>query len=230
MLKGEKRLALKKSAILLRKKGYSYPMIEKELGVIRATLSGWFKDLKLSKVAQYKILIRKKKNLEELRKKALVVLKEMRVEEMEVVEVSVKKTIAEINFENPTKEALLAMLYLGEGFKRKSTLGLGNSNLHILTAFIKLLREIYKVEEKRITCYLHLRHDQDPEKEKIYWSKGLSIKEDRFRKPQFDKRTIGIKTWQNYHGVCVIYCHDAKLQKRLLMFQSLLLNKILEGG
>ncbi len=202
-------------------------MIEKELGVVRATLSGWFKGLKLSKVAERLIVDRKRRNLIEQRKKALKVLKKLRDTELEQVRLGVEKTISTISFEIATKEALLAMLYLGEGFKRKSTLGFGNSNVNILVAFIKLLREVYKVEEKRITCYLHLRYDQDSEKEKKYWSRRLGIGEDRFRKTQFDKRTIGSKTWDRYHGVCSIYCHDARLERRLSAFQALLLNKII---
>lgn len=227
MLKGEVKIELKKSAIFLRKKGYSYPMIEKELGVVRATLSGWFKGIKLSKVAERMIGKRKIINLIEQRQKALKVLKEMREMELEKVRLGVEKTVSTISFESATKEALLAMLYLGEGFKRKSTLGFGNSNANILIAFIKLLREVYDIEEKRITCSLHLRYDQDSEKEKVYWSKLLGIGEDRFRKPQFDKRTIGSKTWEHYHGVCSIYCHDARLEKRLSAFQVLLLKKII---
>lgn len=229
-MQGVKNEELKQAAIKLRQKGYSYPMIEKALGTPRATLNGWFNGLKLSQHATKTLLSRKKRNLVIVRKKALVVLKKQREEADRVNFEEVQNTFSKASFSVPVKELLLAMLYIGEGFKRKSTLGLGNSDRRVLASFVKLLKDIYNVNENKLTCYLHLRSDQDSQKETLFWSKAIKISKDKFRKPQFDKRTAGIKTWTNYHGVCVVYCHDAKLAKRLIVLQDLLLSKILHLG
>lgn len=226
-MQGVKNEKLKAEAIALRQKGYSYPMIEKELKVGRSTLSGWFKNLKLSEDISFLINDRKKKNLIKIRKKALAMLKKQKEKTLKEIRKKVNEDFKEVFFSNKFKELLLVMLYLGEGFKRKSTVGLGNSNPKIMAVFVKLLKEIYSVKEDNIFCSLHLRYDQDVDKETEYWSKIIGIDKSRFRKAQFDRRTIGIKTWDTYHGVCSVYFHNAKVEKRLTYLQEFLLNKIM---
>lgn len=228
-MKGIKNEILKNEAIKLRRLGYSYPMIEEKLGTPRATLSGWFKGLKLSATARRRILDRKRKNLDILRQKALVVLRREIGRRKQETDDKVTSDFSGFKLDVRTKELLLAMLYLGEGFKRSSVIGLGNSSPEIAALFVKLLRDIFKIEDSRLRCFLHLRMDQDAEAEKSFWSKQLAIPEIYFRKPQFDKRTINSKTWVSYHGVCVVYCYDAKIEKRLTSLQSLLIKKILGG-
>ncbi|MDO8626564.1 MAG: hypothetical protein Q7K39_03895 [Candidatus Magasanikbacteria bacterium] len=138
--------------------------------------------------------------------------------------------IEKLDFSIVLKELLLTMLYLGEGFKKiRSAVALGNSDPRILGAFVKLLRDIYKVADFRLRCYLYLRADQNPEKEKRFWSKVLKISATQFRKSQVDKRTLGKKTWKGYHGVCAVYCYDARIEKRLTVLQEVLLEKLLMG-
>lgn len=222
-------MELKKLAISLRKKGYSYPMIEKELGVAKATLNSWFKNLKLSKVAQEIIMVRKRNGLVRLRAKALVVLKSRVLKRKLEIYEAVKKEYRDYNFDLKTKELSLTMLYLGEGFKKtRSHIGLGNSNSKIMRLFVKFLRDIYRVDDSKLRCYLHLRMDQDHEAEKKYWADQLNISAIYFRKPQFDKRAV-TKTFPEYHGVCVVYCYDAEIEKRLTVLQQILIEKILGG-
>lgn len=80
--------------------------------------SGWFKDLKLSKVAVNRILTRKRNNLIVIRKKALVILKDVVERRKVAVYEAVKNNYKNYNFDVKIKELLLAMLYLGEGFKK----------------------------------------------------------------------------------------------------------------
>lgn len=227
-MRGVKNKILKQSAISLRKKGFSFPMIEAKLGIPRATLSYWFKNLVLSSSAKDRILVRKQQNLIKTRKKALVVLKQGRINEQKKLEKRISLDFENFEFDKRNKELLLVMLYLGEGFKIKSYIGLGNSNPKIALMFVKLLRDIYCIEESRLRCYLHLRMDQDYEKEILFWSNALKISKSYFGKTQFDKRTQGIKTWLGYHGVCIIYCYDARIEKRLTEIQNYLIKKILD--
>ncbi len=226
-MRGVTNLSLKKQAIRLRRRGNSYPMIERKLGTPRATLNSWFAGLKLSATAKQSLLKRKKKNLIIIRKKALAVLRQSRLIQEDLLSNKIKEELNSADLSPLVKEFFLCGLYLGEGFKRKSTIGFGNSNPKILAAFVTLVREIYLAEEQRFSCYLHLRYDQNENKERIFWSKQLRIPATRFRKTQFDKRTIGKKTWKSYHGVCVVYCNDARIEKRLTMLQNELLKKIM---
>lgn len=226
MLSGIKRDELKRKAIALRRRGDSYPMIEKKLGIGRSTLSGWFRNIKLSQRAERIILRRKQQHIKEARSLAAQAHWNNREAKKKVVEENILQDFSLLSLTVVHKEALLAMLYLGEGFKRRSTVGLGNSNPRLLSLFVRLLREIYEVSNIRLSCYVHLRADQDSAKEKRFWSKVLKIPMPQFRKSQTDKRTIGKKTWKGYHGVCIVYCHDAYIEKRLTAWQELLLEKI----
>ncbi len=225
-MRGVKNLILKNQAILLRKKGLSYNEIGLKLGVGKSTLNGWFLGLKLSEKIKKSLLDRKKNNLVKLRNKALLSLKNKRDEQYKILKLEMDKSLSKVNFDKNTKEAMLAMLYLGEGFKAKSLIGLGNSNPGIMSLFVGLLRSIYKVEEEKFRIFLHLRHDQNDLLEKKYWSKLLSIPLNKFGKTQFDQRTRGSKTWPDYHGVCAVYYYDARIEKRLTILQKSIINTL----
>ncbi len=216
---------LKKEATLLRKSGYTYPQIEKKLGVARGTLSGWLKGLKLSDKIQSQLLETKRSNLVIAQKKSVSIRLAKTQKENDTVLREIKKLMDQTIWTVNLKEFMLGTLYLGEGFKRRSTVALGNSNPLILKVFVSLLRSIYQVEERKFRCYLYLRYDQDEKVEKNFWSRQLNIPMSQFRKTQFDKRTLGKKTWIGYHGVCAVYYYDTKVEKRLTAVQSLLLEK-----
>ncbi len=233
-MRGVKNLSLIKNVVALRKKGLSYDEIILKTGVSRSNLSSWFSGLVLPKNILKKLSDKKSRHLIDARKKALSTLKNIRDKQQKNVEIQVEETLSEINFDKNIKETLLVMLYLGEGFKAKSCIGLGNSNPNIMLLFVGLLRSIYKIEEEKFRIFLHLRYDQDDLLEKKYWSKLLFIPLNKFGKTQFDKRTQGSKTWKDYHGVCSVYYYDAKIGKRLTIFQKSIINRVLkiskEGG
>lgn len=229
MLSGIKRDELKEKAIALRQQGDSFPMIEAKLGVRRSTLSGWLCNLKLSPRAEKIILTRKKDTIRAARVLAAQAHRGAREARKKVVEEKVRLEFSSLPFTSIVKEALLTMLYLGEGFKRRAEIGLGNSNPLILFAFVKLVREIYHVPISRLRCAVFLRADQDSDTEKMFWSKTLGIPLNQFHKTQFDKRTIGKETWGGYHGVCSVRCYDASIAKRLTAWQEILLEKIITG-
>ncbi|MFA6547792.1 MAG: hypothetical protein WCT11_02480 [Candidatus Magasanikbacteria bacterium] len=233
-MRGVKNLSLIKETIILRKRGLSYDEIILKTGVSRSNLSSWFSGLVLNKKAEKLLLNKKKKHLVEARAKAFVVLKNNRNDQQKNIGLEVNETLSRINFDKNTNEALLTVLYLGEGFKTKSAIGLGNSNPEIMKLFVGLLRSIYKIDEAKFRIFLHLRYDQGDNLEKKYWSQMLLIPLNKFGKTQFDKRTQGSKTWKEYHGVCSVYYYDAKIEKRLTIFQKSIINRVLktskEGG
>lgn len=216
---------LKKAAIKLRLAGKTYPEIEKKLKISRSTLSGWLGTIKLSPEALLRIEKRKKKHLKLAREKSATLKKELNFNERKFIYQTLKKEVDSIKIPILVEELLLASLYLGEGFKRSSTVALGNSNPDILCFFVHLIRRVYEVNEKKFHCVLYLRADQSELKEKLFWSKRLKININRFQKTQFDKRTLGKKTWPNYHGVCAVYYNETKSEKRITALQRILLEK-----
>ncbi len=227
-MRGVHNAQLKKQAIILRQEGYTYPMIIKKLSVPKATLHVWFTGLELSDDVKVKLLNRKRDHITQIQKMASDLSKIKREQNFERIKSEIESDFFDFNFDKNALELLLAMLYLGEGFKKtRSHIGLGNSDPNIALMFVRLLKLIYKVEDSRLRFFLHLRMDQDEKKEKVFWSNHLEVSESYFRKTQFDKRTEGSQTWEGYHGVCTIYCYSAKVEKRLVFLQKYLVNKIL---
>jgi len=221
---------LKEKATILRYDGFTYPQIEKTLGVNRSTLSGWLSTLVLSDVVQEKINQRKVAHLIKARVLASAAHRTARLKQIEEIQQQVNKIFNTQAFDGVFLEGLLAMLHLGDGFKRASSVGFANSNPKILAVFVELLRRVYQVEEKKFRCFLFLRFDQNIEDEMFYWSHILDISFEQFRKPQLDRRTLGKKTWIGYHGVCAVYYYDAKIGKRIKEVGNYLLERVLMGN
>jgi len=207
---------LKSKAIYLRKQGKSIRNIETSLKIPRSTLSGWFKDVELTD-SQYKVLKEKHENaLVKARKKAVVWHNKQKISRLKIAEDEAEKTLLKINNRKEIIELALALLYLGEGFKKSPKTGMGNSDPLLLKFFLKILINIYKINIEKIRFDLHIRADQNPESIKKYWSKELEVPLNRFKSVSIDKRTLGKTTYPDYKGVCVIDCGNIAVQRKLV--------------
>jgi len=219
---------LKNKAVALRKRGFSIGKIEKNLGIPRSTLSGWLKDIKLSRAQKSKILEEWKNDLKKARKKAVVWHNEQKRKRLEEAEKNAKKTLSEINLKNPLFfELALAFLYLGEGSKKNTETAIGSSDPKILKFFLVGLKKIYKLDINKIRCELGLRADQDPVKIKRYWSRILELPLVNFKQVNIDKRTEGIVTYPYYKGVCNLRCGNVAIQRKLVNLANLYCEKII---
>jgi predicted transcriptional regulator len=215
----------KEKAIKLRKKGKSIREIEKILGIARSTLSDWLKNVKLSKEQIERLERRRLANLAKGRAKALLINKTAKLERIKKIQREVKKFMSEIKINKKLGELIFAIFYLAEGTKRENSITFANSDPNLLKAFLNLFRYLYRPNESRFRCCLHLRKDQPEEKLKNYWSRILKIPKSQFHKTQFDKRTIK-PTFKDYKGVCVIIYFDINLQRRLLYLAENLIQRI----
>ncbi len=209
---------LKSLATNLRLNGQSLRDISKQLKIPKSTLSGWFKDIKLSKEQSANLRKSQMKHLVQARLLAVAwhnKQKEFRIEEAKK---QATLLLSEIDMSDiKIMELALAMLYLGEGFKQdKNGFGIGNSNPLILKFFISMCLNIYLLDINKIKCELHLRADQDVNKARVYWSNELGIPIKNFTKDSLDKRTIGSTTYTEYNGVCVVRCGNIALQRKLV--------------
>ena len=222
---------LKPKALKLRRSGLSLKKIETRLGIPRSTLSGWLKDVELTKTQKAKLdrdwrnaLVKARKyavlwhnsqkriRLEEARKEAQVVLGRLDIKNKEVLDLA------------------LAMLYLGEGFKSATKTGIGNSDPLILNFFISGLEQNYGFSRKKVKCDLHLRADQNPFKLKRYWSRILKIPLSNFISVSIDQRTAGKKTYRGYKGVCVLNFATVAIQRKLIYLSEQFCRNIVALG
>lgn len=219
----------KEEAIRLRKTGVSITKIEKQLSIPRSTLSGWFKNIKLSEKQKQKLATSSKAHLADARKKAVAwhnAQKEFRVQEAEK---SAKETFSRLKISDPSiLELAAAILYLGEGSKKNAETSLGSSDPMILKFFIAVLRRAYALEDSKIRCELYLRADQDPVKIKRFWSNELQLPIESFRQVNIDKRTAGSVTYDHYKGVCNIRCGTVAIQRKLMALSKLFCEGVID--
>lgn len=215
----------KESAIKLRKKGKSYRDIENILSVNRSTLSGWLKNIGLTKEQKSKLHENWINALAIAREKAVLWHNKGKNERREKARKEVEKFVSNTNIDRDIQEIILTTFYLAEGGKTENSFALANSNPEILLCIVNLLRKVFIIDESKFRCCLHLRKDQNEDVLKNFWSKILDIPKSKFYKTQFDKRTIK-KTYKHYKGVCVVNYLDTALQRRVLYLGEELLKVI----
>lgn len=216
-------------AVKLREQGFSIVEIEKKLHINRSTISPWIRGVELSPRQKERLLNNQKEGARKARLKAAVWHNKQKSIRVEAARVSALKLLESINTDDKNVlELALAMLYWGEGFKNDGNPGMGNTDPIILKFFIHALRFAYGISKESLTAQLHLRADQNEGKEIEYWSKILCIPRSNFKWTHFDKRTIGRKTYKNYHGVCTIYCHNVAIQRKLINISKYFAEEVLK--
>lgn len=212
-----KWLGLKAQAVTLRRHGTSIKDIEKRLGIPRSTLSGWLRNVKLSKYHKDRLEQRWKNALVTARKSAILWHNLQKSERLKRASEEGAVVLSKIKTQDPAVfELALAMLYLGEGMRQTPTTAVGNSNPLVLQFFVGGLRQLYNIPTENIRCEIHLRADQNPDGIKRYWSRVLGLPISNFGKPSVDVRTKGSKTYSHYKGVCVVRCNRVAIQRRLM--------------
>lgn len=208
---------LRSQAEQLRREGQSIGHIEKILCIPRSTLSGWFRKIALTARQKKKLYESSRTALTRARTKAVEWHKTDKKERIETIELSSREFLKGVDFNNlELIEIALAVLYLGEGSKKSPRTAMGASDPLMIRFFVSCLKRLYKVPSEKIKCELHLRHDQDEQEMKLFWSRELHIPLRNFTKTSFDKRTIGKPTYANYKGVCLVNCGKVEIQRRLM--------------
>lgn len=207
---------LKSKATSLRRQGKSIRDVELFLGIPRSTLSGWFKNVKLTKSQMSALKKRRTEALIDARKNAVRWHNEQKNNRLKVAEKSADITLEKIKIKPEIIELSLALLYLGEGFKKGTRTGMGNSDPLLLKFFLEIITNIYKINIENIRFELHLRADQNPGELKKYWAEKLNAPLHRFGSVSIDQRTLNKPTYPEYKGVCIIDCGNIAIQRKLV--------------
>lgn len=221
---------LRGKATKLRSKGNSIGYIEKTLGIPRSTLSGWLRSIELTQKQKNNLNKRWRNGLFKARKKASQWHRDQKILRLKKAESEARTSLRLLNAQKKgIIELALAMLYLGEGFKKGDQLAMGNSNPTIMQFFLSALERIYELDRKNFHYELHLRADQNPSKFIRFWSDKLETPAERFTKPLIDKRTLGRPTYSDYFGVCVAQCGNVAIQRKIIYLSNLFCDKIIKN-
>lgn len=209
---------IRQKARLLRAEGKTYKEIltTLKLDVSKSTIAAWCRDVSLppryaDKITDLRLQSFKKmraafqKNKEEKNKRFL---DELRVRNKSSIKLY-KESI-------PAKKLVVAVLYLAEGSKNKSSIMFGNSDPFVIKLFVDLLRKCYKIDESKFRCTVQCRADQDVKKLEAFWSRLCNIPLTQFYKARVDPRTVGkTSRKKDYKGVCRVDYFSAALDKEL---------------
>ena len=132
--------ALKQMAIRLRRKGHSIRSIEGRLGIPRSTLSGWFRSIQLSPKLRQRLHRNWLNALVSARKKAVLWHNRQKEQRMRKAQEAAVRVLNNLNIKDPNiLELALALLYLGEGSKKKIGTEMGSSDPLILKFFLSIV-------------------------------------------------------------------------------------------
>jgi len=212
-------------AMALRRQGRTYSEIQELLTVKvpPSTLSTWFKQLQLSHQEKDLISFHGKERIRNGSIKASATRKLAKKKRLEII-YKENLYLKEALDDNEVAKITLVMLYLCEGSKHQSaSLCFGNSNPGIIHLFLQLLRQCYKIDEKKLRCTVQCRADQDTEVLISFWSRITLIPINQFYRSRIDKRSVGVPTKKpDYKGVCRIDYFSAALYNELKIVGELL--------
>ena len=221
-MRNDKNLALK-----YRLQGKSYNEINKLLNIPKSTLSGWFLNLQLSTKAKQRLDSRVKEgSLKGLLKKnkQQTTLAHQKAK-------SIRQKSAQ-DILGISKQELLVIgvaLYWGEGYKRPimkngiarsyHPISLSNSDPKLIVTFLKFLREICEVDEKKIKAGLRIFEHQNSNQLLQFWSKLTKIPKEQFEKiyTGISRSSLGKRPYNTLpYGTIQIRVHDTALFHKIM--------------
>ena len=112
------------------------------------------------------------------------------------------------------------MLYWAEGLKRRGTVRLTNSDVHMLTFFRRFLTTCFDVEPHELTLSLHVYTGNGlsiPQIE-VYWLNALELPRSCLRKHSIDAfptSSSGKKKNKLPYGVCTLTLHSTRITQHI---------------
>lgn len=103
------------------------------------------------------------------------------------------------------------MLYWAEGNKTGNVVDLSNSNEKTILVFLKMLRKIYRINEKKIRILIYCYANQEIKALINYWSTKLNVPKKQFIKPYIRKDYNQLKIHKMPYGLVHVRYNDKRL-------------------
>lgn len=199
-------------ALELRKRGWSYSAIKKELGIAKSTASAWLNKYPLTHEQLGKLQFHNEHRIEAFR--ATMAKKKQKLFDEEVVKQ--EKIIGNLT----EKELYLCglALYWGEGGKtRYSELTFSNTDARMIKFMLTWLKRCIHYPQERIRVHLHLYKDMEIETEIKYWMLVTGLDKRQFTKPYIKKTTLRGLTYKSRgHGTCNLIARGLQYARPVL--------------
>jgi hypothetical protein len=113
-----------------------------------------------------------------------------------------------------------ALLFWAEGSKKLSRINFSNSDPEMISYFLELLRQGFKIDETKFRVLLQLHEYHDGQERQLFWTRITKIPAQRFLKTYWKPHT-GKRIRKDYPGTCDLYYYDANLAKTLTVIYKL---------
>ena len=188
----------------LRKKGFSYSEISKEINIPKSTLSYWFSKKAWSQKVKKRIIKRQKnisKTTQILANKARLLKKELRQNRFR------KEARKEFKKLKSTPLFLVGLgIYWGEGEKvGQGRVSVINTDPKLLLVMVNFYRNILNISENKLRIALFVYNDIDINTVTNYWSRTLKIPQQQFIKTQMLKSRSKRTKRKSKYGICNLY-------------------------
>ena len=201
-------------ALKLRRRGWSYSAIKKELGIAKSTASAWLNKYPLTEkqIRQFSPLSRERRIehfRDTFRKKRLQALNEAYDIEKDKIN----------NLSQREIYLMGLMLYWGEGMKAtRGTISFANTNPAMIRMAIYWLVHCMGFERNKLRVKLHLYSDMKIDIETQYWIDELNLPVMQFKKPYIKESKFGNLTQKGFgHGTCDLNVYGTKKKDLIIM-------------
>ena len=208
----KKLISKRLEAVRLRKMGHSLNEVADKLDVSKSSASYWLRDIALSP--------RAKDRLSKKIKRGQIIAAENKRENTqnkineyfnEAAKVLKNKEISNID-----KKIICSLVYWCEGAKDlRSGVQFANSDPYLAKLFVQLLRENYKIDDKKFHACVHIHSYHNPKTQIDYWSNVTGIPKSQFFKPYL-KKNSGKNIHADYQGCISIRYNDVNVSRQLL--------------
>lgn len=211
----------REQAIQLRREGFSYNDILREIPVAKSTLSNWLKDLPLTNEEKQTLKKRRNSNISRGRIRAATANRRNRLEREKQWLEEAKKEF-EQNSNDPFFYVGIS-LYWAEGTKRNGNCSFVNSDLEMVSVFVSWLETFAQVPRETLYYRLYLHKSYDHENCEQFWANGLRVSVSTFKRTVYKSSKSLVKKRPSYKGCMQMDVpRGKKLLYKLKVWQNML--------
>jgi len=206
----------KGKALKLRLKGYSLNEVSHLFKISKSTASAWLKNINLDQKAQNRL--KRRHILGQY--KAMKTAKSKRDLMKNKIDKISLNSIKNIKLNKELFKLLCSFLFWTDGEKSTdSYVFFTNSDPKMVATFVKLIRNSYKLDERKFRAMVHIHEYHDEKDIKDFWSQVTNIPLTQFSK-SYKKNNTGKRIRDNYMGTIRIRYYDYKIALELRSFYN----------
>ena len=201
----------------LRKKGFSYSEIQAVLNVPKSTLSGWCRDIAITKEQALRLFKNKLKGSERGRIIGAKMQQERRIKQVKELLKQGENEVGKLS----DRDKFIAgiALYAAEGTKKDKVCCFSNSDPVLIKFMADWFREFCQVSEEKLRGAIWLHEGLNEKMARFFWADLVGISRDKFHKTYIAKsKTKSNKVRKNIHehGVFSLRFSDAKIHRKIM--------------